>query len=468
MSIIDSTYLNVTKEEAKLDGEGYEKYYDNLDSENVQDDSTAIADKNSSGEKLQISGESLDEFSKVYGGGPKIIAMPLHFSPLDDPYYRVYNKTYLSDGLIIYFNVGLPKLNKKLSNLNTAAKSDAFGSGALDIVLTGVTKGKDFRFINFKPSFKEYFYYVTTACNYVHAQMGLEGFFDFYEQYGQDKGIYGMPFYCSKGTTVSEGFSNEYGDTSLVQEANGKAQESREKRQMTALYGAGGLALTLITSIKASIADILSNAPIIGKVASVFANTINGSQLYYPKIWSNSNMSRSYSIEIKLYSPYGNKKSIFDNVYFPFLCLLTMAMPRADGIYGYKEPFLVRADCPGWFLIECGVITNFTFTKGGDERMWTTEGFPNEIVIQLELEDLYPQMFSSRKIGKLRYNWSFMCFLQNMSGLEFEKLSISVLTSSIKAKLKMFVSSANQVLSLYSLHNRYKDMTANLASWIRK
>jgi hypothetical protein len=63
-------------------------------------------------------------------------------------------------------------------------------------------------------------------------------------------------------------------------------------------------------------------------------------------------------------------------------------MPRQDGVSGYTSPYLLQIDAPGYFACPMGVITSFSFNKGGDEKMFNSRGLPLIIEGSFSVTDL--------------------------------------------------------------------------------
>lgn len=239
-------------------------------------------------------------------------------------------------------------------------------------------------------------------------------------------------FYLDGMTSVSESFTNDTGESSLASQINGYADTSNEIRF---LFGDKGSFLGNIidktsevtSSISSSLSSVLGNlgGGIVESLADKGVNTIvNGGKIVFPKIWTDSNYSRSYSLNIKLRSPDHDNLSIFLNVLKPYCKLLCLCLPRLmeDPLNpnGYRSPFLVKAFCKGLFNIDYGMITGMSVTKG-DTCCWNDDGLPTQIDISLEIEDLYSSLamssFNDNKVSNVVSNTSYMDYLANMAGL---------------------------------------------------
>lgn len=153
-----------------------------------------------------------------------------------------------------------------------------------------------------------------------------------------------------------------------------------------------------------------------GSAIQAFA-TSNGMQVVYPDLWSTATYTKSVNINFEFTSPYGDPLSIFQYVYVPFLSLLAFAMPRQAAENGFVSPFFVRADIPGYFTMDFGMISDMSWTKGGSNNLWTKDGLPRSISGNFSILDLYPFLSMTKRYSFLSSNPNYTSFLDNMAGL---------------------------------------------------
>jgi hypothetical protein len=135
---------------------------------------------------------------------------------------------------------------------------------------------------------------------------------------------------------------------------------------------------------------------LIGKVKTV----LSGGRLIFPEIWTDSNFGRSYSCKMKLVALYGNPLCVFLQILVPFAHIFCLTMPKESaGGQGYSTPFLVRGWFKGVFNIDMGIITDFTFSRGGESE-WTVDGLPTVAEISFSIKDMYDGMSMSSVTGK--------------------------------------------------------------------
>lgn len=383
--------------------------------------------------------------------GTKILGMPLFFSPLDDPGRRVFNNTFESDLPVVFIQPGKPYVNKKLFGtadeggwLNLGAKKfnklGNAGASAIKYLATGRTDFRDNRFQAFKSASAEYYNYVNTLLVQVHTAMALDGIFDLTNFLNNGK--YGLAFYASKGTSVSESASNDYSLSEIAREAQDKQAQIREKK--LAAQTGGTSIISMVGNWFGELMKSIAEIPVIGGLIGSLTENLDGSGLYYPDKWDDSNFDRSYSLEFRFYSPYGDPSSIFYYVYLPFLCCICLGLPLQDSYYSYSQPFIVRANAPGYFECEMGIIRSISFERGTDQT-WTAEGLPREITIRMTLTDMYPKLMLSQHTNQLKYNYAMVSYIDCLAGVRYDQLTW---LQKIQRKLKVTGTRATSVLTL--------------------
>jgi hypothetical protein len=429
-----------------LETEGYETFYSEdsehsnvIDTTDTQDSEglTTTGQAMSSHMVTTLTGSTFK--GMVYGYDNKVFGMPYKYTTLADPLARVYQSTFESDNTCIAFiKFGTPNINRllyqKMSADTTDAENSSFGIGSsimlgLRSAVDPEHKATDQNLISFHEDMSEFMKYASSSLSQVYTLLDLPGYFsadDSWDVFNDN----GFAFYCVKTGSFQEGVSNTYTEPSIISSMNGKAAEMRENYQLYGTYGnvnTGGSATSWLNNIATGLVENITNAiaslPIVGSVASVFMTTNKGSMSYYGKIWSDSKSDRSISMSFKFRTPYGNKYDIFRNVLFPFLLLHTASIPKQDGRYSYQEPFMIQVDFPGWFRVNCGVITNLSWVKGGDNQLWNSDGLPLELSVTMAIEDLYPIELSSKNMTVIAYNYGLLSFLENLAGLTTSECS---------------------------------------------
>lgn len=322
-----------------------EIYEEDSDEDEEINDSDEDNEETPTGSRFDLN-KSIDIFSYTFQEDNKIFGMPYKYSQLADPFMRIYEGTFEEDCYIAFINVGVPKINRslssKLNNLSSTS-NDSFVS---------LSFGTDNRLISFKSKFSEYYKYVDASAEYLWNMLDLGGTFEWKNDFWGNAKSSGLPFFCTKNTSVSESLNNEYSTPSVVSQSNDKAMQQREQYIMGMTAGksvstASNYINAALNTIKEAAASAISDIPIVGDVAGFFIKQNVGSMQFFGDIWANSTVSNSYTLDFRFFSPYGDKESIFYNCYFPLLLLMNMALPRQNGRFAYKEPFIVRIQFPG-------------------------------------------------------------------------------------------------------------------------
>lgn len=410
---------------------------------------------------------------------PNVLGMPFIYSPLDDPSQRVYNYTFEDDLPLVFIKPGKPKVNRTLfGSPGTGGLFDlgggilgGIGNVANEVVGTtmpflGLRSYKDSRFISFSSDYANYYRTVQNMLSYLHASLGLEGNMDFSAYQNTKKAASeGIPFFYSKGTSISESASNDFGQSDVSQQANAKQAEIRQNKMYASIGQDGkGLLESVATGIANIVKNVTENIPVIGSLVGAFTENLDGSMLYYPDIWNDSSFSRSYSIEFDFYSPYGDPESIFNNVYIPYISLLALALPQQDSLYSYKQPFIVSVSSPGYFEIQCGVITSMNIQRGEDS-LWTSENFPRSLKVSLDIQDMYQGMMVTKSMRQMKYNIGLSSYIETMAGMRYDQLDF---VRRLDIKLKVSKDRSHQIVTLRGFRNWVQDKKYNIGMNISK
>ena len=254
-----------------------------------------------------------------------------------------------------------------------------------------------------------------------------------------------IPFYINSDVTFSESMSNETVESSLASTINGFSDKARELQFI--LGTSQNMVASQYSSIESSLAESkaavesMVNNITAGKnnIFSTLVNSVStivkGGRLIFPNIWSNSSVSKSYEITIRLTTPDNDKKSWWLNIYVPLCHLIALVLPHGEYKNGYTSPFLVKAFYKGMFNIDMGIITDMSITKG-KEGGWTKDALPTVVEVRMTIQDLYSQL-SITPTGQLfksnvMQNISEMDYLANLCGVNINE-------PDLKRMMEMFV-----------------------------
>ena len=244
-------------------------------------------------------------------------------------------------------------------------------------------------------------------------------------------------FYVDGLTTMQDSFSNNTTDSSLASTINGISDTAREIQFLVGPNSAASkiyeFSRDAINEAAGSIESVTGTmvGGMLGDLTTTGVNAVlSGGKMIFPKIWSDSSFSRSYSFDIKLRSPDHDSLSIFLNIIVPYLHVLAFVMPQsltdgeaAQSPNAYQTPFLLKAYCKGMFNIDMGVVTDLSVTRGA-EAQWNDDGLPTQMDISISIEDLYSALFMSNPQGNpltnnfdIVANTAMLDYLSNLVGL---------------------------------------------------
>lgn len=387
---------------------------------------------------------SIKELNSLYG-------IPHQFlsntdNRLSNSFYgRKFGETIMSDLPVLTIKPGIPKFLSNISkeDRKTAMKGLADNNPGIVDQLTG---NKDVRYYTFQESYSEYIKFVNSLCRQSATYLGIGSINRFGKSYGTMDwdykyvnresigfidGLFGsndsVTFYMDASNSFDESASNSTGQSMLE---SGMKSASEMAREAEFLLGAGAgvnLEQASIDSYNeniASISNVKDPNSILSRLGSSWKTISSGGNLLFPELWKESNYSKSYSITMKLMSPYGDKESVYLNILVPFFHLLSLTLPRiSNSPNGYVSPFLIRAFSKGMFNVEMGIIDNISFKKGGSGDDWTVDGLPTALDVTISIKDLYPTMsIAKQQINSLFYgNIALLDFLATTSSLNLNK-----------------------------------------------
>jgi hypothetical protein len=193
-------------------------------------------------------------------------------------------------------------------------------------------------------------------------------------------------------------------------------------------------------------------------------SSLTGESVIFPKIWKSSSFEKSYTIKMKFRAVYGNRLSYYLDVLVPVLHCLAMALPKQTTVNTFGSPFIHRFYYPGVFSCNMGIVQSLQIDKHSSDTSWTIDGFPNEIDVTMQVEDLYSDMSmtSSADAELFVANTSLVNYLGTLCGINY-------ITPTINTKLDLLVNaSANEGSGLganaeflQQIKNIYSDLADN-------
>ena len=191
-----------------------------------------------------------------------------------------------------------------------------------------------------------------------------------------------ISFRCSKDVIGSETFSNSMESNPLMENMNATASQNDEAVSNGGETGLG--------AIQANLKKLgLKAAGSFSEQAAVLSGK---GRITLPDVFSSSSFSRSFTCSFKFHYPYGDTLGKFENLYIPFLTLLTMSAPRQIGKMSYTSPFAVRVFVKNKIMINYGMVESLSVTRGGDGNDWGPDGFPKTMSVEINIRDMEPNI----------------------------------------------------------------------------
>ena len=374
---------------------------------------------------------------KHYFSKGAVLGRPPIFSETTDPSKRIFSKCLAHNAPIVTIIPRRPNfarleeadedLKRALTKIATADQYDiGTESARLQSFMDNLSSStRDKRYFSFTPAPKEYLSSVNALLSRVHSRMS-EGF-QVIKNPIDITGWGGLNIYMDKSSSISESASNEYGESFLESVANKVSDVSREAGMIIdKIFGTSYANGTEMQAQEAVKQQEMAREKGINSVYGGFFSGVgaltSGNRLLLPKIWKSSEFSKSYSLSFKFQSPYGDRNSVFTDVITPYMCLLALGLPKQTHTMGYEEPFLVRMDSPGWFSIECGVVTNMTVKRSPSENDWTKDGLSRVIEVTMDVMDIYPALMLSFSHVSLDSNFGLSQYLDSIAGLDYTRV----------------------------------------------
>lgn len=230
-----------------------------------------------------------------------------------------------------------------------------------------------------------------------------------------------LPFRVEKTSEASDSFDNSTGASSFSGMVKGMSDQVKEIQFLIKENAKKDSPVQAMVSGAANMLQTIMGTAV-GGLSSVAGSVLEtGGTILFPDVWKDSTYSRTINLNIKLFSPYSDKFSIFENLYFPVCCLMALAMPRQVDNAAYASPPLVKVFSKGWFNCDMGMITSLTIKRGGDKNSWSIENLARVIEVTVGIKDMFPTMMmslsSSAKVGLFfERNTALVDYLNTLSG----------------------------------------------------
>ena len=236
-------------------------------------------------------------------------------------------------------------------------------------------------------------------------------------------------FYIDPNTSVNESITNTTQKSQL--EGLFDTVESTVKEAAMFNDTLGGSFLSGLVESAGETILALANTVSVGMLGHLLGSAgksvINGANLIFPEIWTDSEYDKSFNIQVNLISPYGTKEAIYLNILVPVIHLLCYALPRQASANTFSAPFLIRGYAQGWFSIDMGMVESISIDKG-PEQSWSVDGLPTQVKVTLSVKDLYSQlmMAPSTRPAMFFSNQGMLDYLGCMCGIDLTQPNIGL------------------------------------------
>jgi len=219
-------------------------------------------------------------------------------------------------------------------------------------------------------------------------KMEEDGFMDYLNAELRD-GAKWISFRLDEAGSIGESFTNSTKAPSIVETINGISNTAKSLRENTMDFNLGfGIIGDTLNLFKDAVTN-LTQGTLDGVGLSGLAVLGGGAFADIQNVWEDSQATLpTESFTIQLRTPYGNKLSIFQNLYIPLSMILAGALPLSTGPSSYTAPFMCQCFVPGRMQTRCGMITDLQITRGTSNAGWSVDGLPLGIDITFTVTDM--------------------------------------------------------------------------------
>lgn len=308
----------------------------------------------------------------------------------------------LGENARAYLNSSLAKVTKATKETKSASASESIEDQAKDWLVSSYESAKD----ALRP-LGEWF---NEAGDYLEGE--LTG------------GSQWVSYKVENTGTISETFSNSVAESPLAAKMNETAAASRAAKFSFAGGNIGdGLIAGALEWATSTATDFVGNVGSSLGLKGIGA-LLGGGFVEIPKYWENSSADiAGPSYTIKLRPTYGNKISLFKDMYIPLAGILAAALPMSAGPSSYTSPFLIELFDKGRVQTRLGIIDNLSIERFTGNLGSSVDGLPLGIDISFSVIDLHSVMHMPISGESFSFNdqstyQNYMAVLSGMGPLE--------------------------------------------------
>lgn len=235
-----------------------------------------------------------------------------------------------------------------------------------------------------------------------------------------------IQFYADVGVTASDSLSNSTMESKLAGMLT-TGTDLMKELMFLGLTNDNSIKDKVVNGIRDLFGKLTGQSKIVSRLETAAYAMAQGNNLIFPELYSGSDYSKSFTLKFNLYSPYGDKESIYLHTMVPMMHLLCFAAPRqVSGEANVStSPFLIKAFSRGWFQCNMGMVESLSIERGND-NCWNVDGLPTSLEINMNIKDLYSDLMISKSTEPFSFfaNDSLMDYLNVTCGIDILKPSI--------------------------------------------
>ena len=221
----------------------------------------------------------------------------------------------------------------------------------------------------------------------------------------------------STSSPVVQTYTNQYGDSEILQSINALGNKATEilnltgksgisefksaldnsqdrtktKQILSKILGGYEKGREMVESVSTQLADTTGIRQFagIGDAVSQWMETPWG-KIGWPQMWKNCHFQSSFQLQTKLYCYNTNSDQDYkDLIEAPLAALELFVTPRSKTGILYTAPYVLQFEIPGMIYMPIAYVSSMTVTKGGNNSDWGQTGRPNQIDISMEIQNIY-------------------------------------------------------------------------------
>lgn len=199
----------------------------------------------------------------------------------------------------------------------------------------------------------------------------------------------------------------------------------------------------------------------LGTLLSTATEILKGGQVSFPQIIDKVSWGREFTFSVKFVSVYGDIESRFLNVVMPYLCLACLFLPKQlpATVDMYAYPPVVRAFARGVYACQCGVVTNVSVRRGGEnDTAWTASGQPMEIDVDFSIKAIHQNLMQSNSRVWFAKNVGLQLYIGTICGIDMTVPQTELVKMTMESFGKGFFMDIPRNIS----YNIYKKINSNV------